>query len=158
MSEIYKIEPTQWQIILQLLLAIVLGGLIGLEREYRQRAAGIKTYTLVCLASALFTILSMQAFDAFWIRTAFNPAQIISSILIGIGFIGAGVIVKRAEKIEGITTAAGLWITTAIGIGVGCGWYVVSIITTFLVMILLLILRKVDLWFDRFDQRREKKL
>lgn len=153
MLEIFKVEPYQWQIILQLVLAVVLGGLVGLEREYRQRAAGIKTYTLVCLASALFTILSREAFDAFWIRTSFDPSRIIACILIGIGFIGAGVIFKRPEKIEGITTAAGLWITTAIGISVGCGWYVISILTTIIVIILLFILRRVDIWFDRFEKK-----
>lgn len=157
MFEIFKIELYQWQTIFQLALAIVLGGLIGLEREYRQRAAGIKTYTLVCLASALFTIVSRQAFDAYWIRTSFDPSRIISSILIGIGFIGAGVIFKKPERIEGITTAAGLWITTAIGIACGCGWYVISILTTIIVIILLFVLRKVDIWFDRFDKRKEIK-
>lgn len=154
MTEIFKIELAQWQTIFQLVLAVVLGGLIGLEREYRQRAAGIKTYTLVCLASALFTILSREAFDAFWIRTSFDPSRIISSILIGIGFIGAGVIFKKPEKIEGITTAAGLWVTTAVGISIGCGWYVISILTTILIVILLFVLRKVDVWFDRFDKKR----
>ena len=154
MLEIFKIELSQWQTILQLALAIVLGGLIGLEREYRQRSAGVKTFTLVCLASALFTILSREAFDTYWIRTSFDPSRIISSILIGIGFIGAGVIFKKPEKIEGITTAAGLWITTAIGISVGCGWDVISVLATLLVVILLLILRKVDIWFDRFDKRK----
>lgn len=153
MWEIFRVESYQWQVIFQLVLAVVLGGLIGLEREYRQRAAGIKTYTLVCLAAALFTILSREAFDAYWIRTSFDPSRIISSILIGIGFIGAGVIFKRPEKIQGITTAAGLWITTAVGISVGCGWYVISILTTIIVIILLFILRRVDVWFDRFDKR-----
>lgn len=153
MWEIFKVEPYQWLTIGKLVLAIVLGGLIGLEREYRQRAAGIKTYTLVCLAAALFTVLSREAFDAYWIRTSFDPSRIISSILIGIGFIGAGVIFKRPEKIQGITTAAGLWVVTAIGISIGCGWYVISIITTIVIVVIIFILTKVDIWFDRFDKR-----
>lgn len=154
MLEILKIEPYQWQVIGKLFLAFVLGFLIGLEREYRQRSAGVKTFTLVCLASTLFTILSREAFQAYWIRTSYDPSRIIASILIGIGFIGAGVIFKKPDRIEGVTTAAGLWIATAVGISVGCGWYIISVVSTLLVIALLFILRKVDLWFDKFGRKR----
>ncbi|MEK7083835.1 MAG: MgtC/SapB family protein, partial [Patescibacteria group bacterium] len=101
-----------------LLLALLLGALIGWQREHIGKAAGLRTYALVSFGSALFTILSMQAIgDA-------DPGRVAAQILTGIGFIGAGVIIHKHDNVEGLTTAAGLWATSAVGMAVGAGWYI----------------------------------
>ena len=95
--------PTEIYFILQTLLSLVLGGLVGWQRERWGKSAGSRTYALVAAGSTLFTILSLNAFSS-------NPSQVAAQIVTGIGFLGAGSILHRENKIEGLTTAAGLWI------------------------------------------------
>ena len=126
----------QIQIIFQLFLAAFLGSLMGLEREYKRKQAGLQTYSLVALGSCLFTINSFQLFN-FWLDKTgirFDPASIIQAIAIGIGFLGAGVIFHRESYIEGLTTAAGLWVAASIGIAVGANLYFLAVFATFLVI------------------------
>ena len=130
-----QVTVAEWQIVLQLILAAVLGGLIGLEREYRHRPAGFRTYLLVALGACLFTILSRTVLNL--TGEGLNATQIAAQIVTGIGFIGAGVIFRHEEKVEGITTAAGLWVVAAIGMAVASGYYFISIVTTFLILVLL---------------------
>jgi len=127
------------QIIGQLLLATFLGALIGLEREIKRKEAGLQTYSLVALSTCLFTIISFELFNSFFGKTGitFDPSRIIMAIAIGIGFIGAGVIFRQASGIIGLTTAAGLWVTAAIGIAVGVKLYFLAIFTTFLSLLIL---------------------
>lgn len=120
------------QIIYQLLLAAFLGALIGVEREYKGKKAGLQTYTLVALGSCLFAIISLLL-----IGTASLDSSIVTAIAIGMGFIGAGAIFHGEEGIEGLTTAAGLWVTAAIGLAVGIKFYLLGITATFLVLIVL---------------------
>ena len=102
------------EFILRIFVAAVLGGLIGLEREYREKAAGLRTHFLVALGSALFMIISAHGFD---------------------GFIGAGTIIFQKNAVRGLTTAAGVWVTAAIGLGCGAGLYVLSAVATVLVLV-----------------------
>ena len=127
------------QIISQLILATVLGALIGLEREIKRKEAGLQTYSLVALGTCIFTIISFELFNSFFGKTgiSFNPSRIIMAIAIGIGFIGAGVIFRQPSGIIGLTTAAGLWVTAAIGIAVGVKLYFLAIFTTFLSLFIL---------------------
>jgi len=117
------------EIICQLLLATFLGALIGLEREYKKKGAGLQTFSLVALGACLLTVITLQF-------GSFNPA-IIQAIAIGIGFIGAGVIFRQPSGAIGLTTAAGLWTTAAIGIATGTGLYFLAIFTTLLVLLVL---------------------
>jgi putative Mg2+ transporter-C (MgtC) family protein len=117
------------EIICQLLLATLLGALIGLEREYKKKGAGLQTFSLVALGACLLTVITLQF-------GSFNPA-IIQAIAIGIGFIGAGVIFRQPSGAVGLTTAAGLWTTAAIGIATGTGLYFLAIFTTLLVLLVL---------------------
>ena len=110
--------------IVRLILAFVLSGIIGLEREVRLKPAGLRTHVLVGLGSALLTLVSIHAFPGS------DPARIASSIVVGIGFIGAGTIVKTKERVIGLTTAATLWIVSSIGIATGAGFYLIAAITT----------------------------
>lgn len=115
---------------LQIILAGALGGIIGWQREHMGRAAGIRTYAIVTVGSAFFTLLSRSAFGA-------DSARIASQILVGIGFIGAGTILHHGEKVEGLTTAAGLWTVTAIGMAIGVGWYGQALVATLLIWLIL---------------------
>jgi len=117
------------EIICQLLLATFLGALIGLEREYKKKGAGLQTFSLVALGACLLTVITLQF-------GSFDPA-IIQAIAIGIGFIGAGVIFRQPSGTVGLTTAAGLWTTAAIGIATGAGLYFLAIFTTLLVLLVL---------------------
>jgi len=127
------------EIIGQLFLAVFLGALIGLEREYKRKEAGLQTYSLVALGACLFTIISFNLFDSFLLKSgiSFDPSRIIQAIAIGIGFIGAGVIFRQSSGVLGLTTAAGLWATAAIGIAAGSRLYFLAIFTAFLAILIL---------------------
>lgn len=129
-------------IILELIYATLLGALIGLEREVKQKDAGFQTYALVCLGSCLFTMLFYFLYSNLnnGVQTSFDPGRIIQSIAIGIGFLGAGAIFKGEDKIKGLTTAAGLWVASAIGMTVAMHEYFIALVVTFLVVFIFVIL------------------
>ena len=128
----------QIQIVIPLLLSTFLGAFIGLEREYKGKEAGIQTYSLVSLGACLFTIASFELFNKTLLKTglSFDPSRVIQAIAIGIGFIGAGVIFRQEISIKGLTTAAGLWVTAAVGIVVGAGLYLLASFATFLIILI----------------------
>ncbi len=135
---------------LRIFIAGMLGGVIGLEREYRAKEAGFRTHFLVSLGSALFMILSHSGFDLTLQHTpnvSLDPSRIASQVVTGIGFIGAGIIIFQKHVVHGLTTAAGLWVTSAIGLTCGSGMYVLAVSATVMVLICLealhLILRKI---------------
>jgi putative Mg2+ transporter-C (MgtC) family protein len=139
-------------IIWKLLLSVLIGGMIGAEREYRSKSAGFKTLTLICLGSTMFTILSQ-------IMGAPNsPDRIASNIITGIGFVGAGVIFKGDIGVNGITTAAMIWITAALGMGIGAGYGQVSFFTTLVILLMLLIFGKLEIWIDKVHQTRNYRI
>lgn len=125
--------------ILRIIIAAILGGAIGLEREYRAKEAGFRTHFLVGLGSALFMVISQYGFgdalNAF--HTSFDPSRIASQVVTGIGFIGAGTIIFQKHMVKGLTTAAGLWVTSAIGLTAGAGMYMLSVTATILVLLCL---------------------
>jgi putative Mg2+ transporter-C (MgtC) family protein len=130
----------------RLVLAAALGGLIGVERELKAKPAGLRTTLLICVGAAMFTELSLQlallAGTSESMRS--DPARLAAQIIPGIGFIGAGAILHGRGRVTGLTTAATLWVVTAIGIAVGAGAYVEAIGTTIMVLITLLLLSKVE--------------
>ncbi len=118
-----------WNLILRLFLGGLMGGLIGLEREFRAKEAGIRTHFIVALGSALFMIISQFAFpDA----GKFDASRVAAQVVSGIGFIGAGVIIFQKNVVRGITTAAGLWVSAAIGLACGAGMFPIAIAATLL--------------------------
>jgi putative Mg2+ transporter-C (MgtC) family protein len=131
--------------LLRLALAAILGGLIGIERELREREAGLRTHLLVALGSALFTIVGAYGFHAFLesgqavVRA--DPTRIAAQIVTGIGFLGAGAIIRQGLSVRGLTTAATLWVVAAVGLACGAGYYSAAVITTALVLIALYPLR-----------------
>lgn len=116
---------------LRLIVAMVLGGIIGLERDYRAKDAGFRTHFLVAVGSALFTLLSMYGFAEGVRDTSRVAAQIVS----GIGFLGAGLIVFQKNVVHGLTTAAGLWVTAAVGMACGTGQYYLAVFVTMLMLV-----------------------
>ena len=116
----------EWNFIMRLLVAGLLGGLIGLERELRAKEAGLRTHFIVALGSALFMIISQFAFDG----QAHDASRVAAQVVSGIGFIGAGVIIFQKNAVRGITTAAGLWVAAAIGLACGAGMFAVSVAAT----------------------------
>jgi putative Mg2+ transporter-C (MgtC) family protein len=131
--------------LLRLALAAVLGGLIGVERELREREAGLRTHLLVAVGSALFTIVGAYGFHDFLesgqsvVRA--DPTRIAAQIVTGIGFLGAGAIIRQGFSVRGLTTAATLWVVAAVGLAAGAGYYSAAVITTALVLIALYPLR-----------------
>lgn len=139
----------------KLILAILVGGVIGAEREYRSKSAGFRTLTLICLGATLFTMLSEM------IGTHGAPERIASNVVVGIGFVGAGVIFKGDPgqgKVNGITTAAMIWVTAALGMAIGAGFEVLSLVACGLVMTVLFIFSLLEGWIDRVNQIRNYKI
>ena len=125
--------------ILSIFVAAMLGGCIGLEREYRAKEAGFRTHFLVGLGSAMFMILSAHGFDSILGTPGvrLDPSRIASQVVSGIGFIGAGTIIFQKHVVKGLTTAAGLWVTSAIGMTAGSGMYALAATATVMVLVCL---------------------
>jgi len=151
---IFSIDPLQLKIFLQLVLAALLGGVLGLERDYVGKPVGLRTYALVSLGSALFTIVSIQSIK-FFPGMPFDPSRIPAQIVTGIGFIGAGIIIHQGLRAKGITTAAGLWLVSAIGVAVGFDLDQIAIFATILAFIIIVVLRFVD-WEKELKEVVEK--
>ena len=130
---------------IRILLSAVLGALVGLERTKRQKEAGIRTHCIIACAAAVFMILSKYAFvepaDVLGTRGA-DGARIAAQVVSGISFLGAGVIFKNGNSIRGLTTAAGIWATSAIGMAIGAGMYWVGLITTVIMMVAQVVLHR----------------
>ncbi|GEN69850.1 MULTISPECIES: MgtC/SapB family protein [Chryseobacterium] len=132
-------------------ISVILGLLIGAEREYRNKSAGLRTFILVCFGSCLFTILSIKIGVA-------NPDRLAANIITGIGFLGAGVIFKGDNKIDGITTATTIWATASIGMAVGSGYVYFSLLGTVLVLLILSSLTYLQTFIDNYHKIREYKI
>ena len=132
------------QVIFRLLLALILGGLIGSERELRHKGAGFRTHILVCMGSALIMLTSLYVFDIYKDIANLDPSRIAAGVITGIGFLCAGTILRYGGSVIGLTTAASLWIASAIGLALGCGFYSGAIFSSLLVFIVLFFLRNLD--------------
>ncbi len=118
------------QILLRLVISVIAGGLIGLEREVVHKPAGVRTHMLVCLGSALFALITLEALPN-------EAARIIAGVATGVGFLGAGTIFKSKDEVHGLTTAASIWTVSAVGLSIGLGYYLITIIAVILVLIIL---------------------
>lgn len=138
-----------WEIFWQLVLAVILGSLIGFEREIAKKTAGIRTFALVALGAALFSVISKYGFKEFWGVPGFDPSRIASQVVVGIGFLGAGMIIFRGSRLQGLTTAAGLWVSAAIGMAVGFRLYAIAIFAALLTLAVLWMLWAVEYYIVR---------
>lgn len=139
---------SQFEIISRLILATLLGGLIGWEREMHARPAGFRTHILVSVGSTLFMLVSLYIHHLY---LEADPARIASSIVSGIGFLGAGTIIREGVSVKGLTTAASLWTVSGIGMAVGGGFYFSALVTTTIVFIVLFFL---NTWEQNWNQKK----
>lgn len=135
----------------QVSVAFVIGAVIGLEREFRSKPAGFRTMILICVGSCLFTILSKEAVNG-------STDRIASNIVTGIGFIGAGVIFKEGISVNGLTTAALIWITAALGMAVGYHNYPIAIVVSIMVVIALFVLEPVQRFINRLHKVKDYRI
>lgn len=138
--------------LIKLGMAVVVGGIIGAEREFRDKAAGFRTIILISVGSALFTIFSLS------MDPGFTRTRIAANIVTGIGFLGAGAIVREHGRVGGLTTAATIWLSAALGMGIGGGELLFVSIATITVLIVLLIFPRLEAWIDRSREARSYKI
>jgi len=130
--------PVELEMVLRILLAIVLGGIIGFQRGKAEKPAGLRDIILICAGAALFTVVSINGFGVT------DQARVAAGIVTGIGFLGAGAIIRRSEGgVKGMTTAATVWVAAGIGMAAGSGMYIIASVTTLLVMAVLLLPRRI---------------
>lgn len=132
------------EVIIKLILAVIVGGFTGYEREKSNQFAGFRTHILVAIGSCITSIIALELFTKYSSISTMDPARLPAQVLSGIGFLGAGAILKNSNGIRGLTTAAGIWTTACIGIAIGYGQYVAGIVAWLLVMATLYILKNFD--------------
>lgn len=145
----------QWNNILQVVVAALLGGLIGLEREARGREAGFRTNMLIAIGACLFTIISIQGFPL-QDSSARDTARVAAQVVSGVGFLGAGALFQTRNHVKGLTTAATIWLVAAIGMTVGVGEYGLAIFTSILTFVVLRLLRPVSKSIGHWDKDEGK--
>jgi putative Mg2+ transporter-C (MgtC) family protein len=152
--KVHLLELEGWVLILRVLLAVALGGALGLEREIDAQPAGFRTHILLCLGAALFGLISVHAFAPFESVRADSNVQIdvtrvASQVVVGVGFLGGGAILKYGASIRGLTTAASMWVTAAVGLAVGLGYYWAAVAITVAALISLVAFRWLREWVRR---------
>jgi putative Mg2+ transporter-C (MgtC) family protein len=152
--------PTQAELVLRLVVALVLGGVIGLERELTGQAAGLRTHMTVALGAALFGVVSAYSFGDFIHPRAdtnyqIDVTRIASNIVTGVGFLGGGIILKQGVSVRGLTTAASMWVTAAVGLAVSLGSYIEAVVATTVLILALTGLRRPRRWLRRHAVARE---
>lgn len=141
-----------YSFLLKIALAVLIGGIIGTEREYKNKSAGLRTMIIVCVAATLLTMLSIS------IGGPSNPDRIASNILTGLGFLGAGVIFKDENRISGLTTATTIWVVAALGMAVGSAHYIWALGTTGAILIVLLVFLYFQAFIDKKHQIRRYRI
>lgn len=125
-------DATTLEFIIRLLVASLIGAVVGFERKYRAKGAGIGTHVLVAIGAALFMIVSQHGFTG---APRFDAARVAAGVVSGIGFLGGGIILKQQNRVSGLTTAAGLWVTAAMGLSIGSGLYILGVAATLIVLV-----------------------
>jgi putative Mg2+ transporter-C (MgtC) family protein len=135
-----------FEIIFRLLLATILGGVVGLERETEDKPAGLRTHILVCVGSTLIMLISIYIYDSLKLppQQRADPARIAAQVVVGIGFLGAGTIMRFGSSVRGLTTAATIWTVSGIGLALGCGFYIGAVFTTLIVLVVLFIFERAE--------------
>jgi len=128
----------------RLFLAFILASVLGLERERKGGSAGLRTHILVCMGSALIMLTSLYIYDIYQDKTTIDPGRIAAGVVTGIGFLGAGSIIRSSEGIRGLTTAASIWVSAAIGLAVGCGYILGAFVVTLFSYLSLSFLKKFE--------------
>ena len=143
--------PDQTQVFFELTLAMILGLLLGAERSIAGKSAGMRTYALVAMGSCLFVLISVFVSSNNFNNFNFDPLRVAAGIVTGVGFLGAGLIVLQKSHLHGLTTAAGLWVASAVGVAVGFGLHIIAIFTTFLTLVVFTIMWFVEVKVKTFS-------
>jgi putative Mg2+ transporter-C (MgtC) family protein len=143
---------TDWELVRRLCLAAALGAVLGLEREWRQKYAGLRTNILIAIGAALFTMMSIDLS----VSSGGDPTRVAAQIVTGIGFLGAGAIMRTGSGVRGLTTAAMIWVNAAIGVAVGGGEYQLAITATVVSLVVLILLNPVERWIDKITPKTKK--
>jgi putative Mg2+ transporter-C (MgtC) family protein len=151
-EQTFGIMPLLTEDIIKLLLSTLIGGIIGAEREHFNKSAGLRTIILICAGACLFTIMSIH------LGGTDDPARIASNILPGIGFLGAGAIFKAENRVKGLTTASTIWLTAAIGMTIGTGFYLLSGFAAVLNVVVLLLFKRLQPYLEKADMIREYRI
>ena len=138
----------EWEVCLRLALSCIMGGIIGYERQMRHKSAGLRTNMLVALGACLIMLLSQALYDNVEGKTNADPARLAAQVVSGIGFLGAGAIMKEGLTVTGLTTAATLWVVAGVGLAAGAGFYLGAGVTTGVVFLILWNLSRLDMWVD----------
>ena len=150
----YLLDPMTADVLFQITVASILGILIGAERSTANKTAGMRTYALISMGSCLFVVISHAVSSQYLGLTNFDPLRVASQIVVGIGFVGGGLIMINGRKVSGITTAAGLWVSAGIGMAIGFHLYVLAIFVTLLTLFIFTIL-----WhFEGHVKKNSRKL
>jgi putative Mg2+ transporter-C (MgtC) family protein len=132
----------------KILLAVLVGGVIGIEREFRDKAAGFRTLIFICVGATLFTVFSLE------LGGQEDPIRIAANIVSGVGFLGAGVILRDAGRVIGLTTAATIWVTAALGMGLGGGQFPLTALAVLTLLVVLWIFPRLEQWIDNLREER----
>jgi len=135
---------TSTDILLRIFLSVLLGGIIGIERESVNRPVGFRTHVLVCTGSTLTMLVSIYMFEKYRALTSIDPARIAAQVVSGIGFLGAGTIIRVGPTVKGLTTAASLWTVGSIGLAIGSGFYIAAIVATLFTFLTLISLSRIE--------------
>lgn len=134
--------------VLKIALALIVGGLLGAEREYRDKAAGFRTLVLICVGATLFTMFSID------VGFGKDPSRIAAGVVSGVGFLGAGVIMRDGGSVTGLTTAATIWLTAALGMGIGAGYFGITVVAAALILLVLWLFPMIEVWIDALQDAR----
>ncbi len=151
---IFDLQALQWEMAGHIALAALLGGIIGLEREWHGHPAGLRTNILVAIGSCLFTILSIYGFPVK--GSAQDTARIAAQVVTGVGFLGAGALFQHRSQVKGLTTAATIWMVAAVGMAAGAGLYFIAVFTTLLTVVVLVVLKPVSDRLPRAPRRSDR--
>ena len=144
------------EIVLRLLMAAGAGAAIGIEREIKDRPAGLRTHMLTALAAAVFTILTFEIYST--AKGTGDPIRVIEAVTAGVAFLAAGAIIQGRRGVEGLTTGAGMWMAGALGVACGAGYYVLAVIATILTVSILALLMRLDSFFGRLKSDTSEQL
>lgn len=154
-SDIFSTEINPAGCCVQLVLSMLLGSVVGFERRRRGQTAGVRTFSLIAMGSTLAMILSIYVPQRYESILEGDVTRIAAQVISGIGFLGAGAIIQMKGSVRGLTTAAGIWMVSAIGMAVGCGLYLVSVVATLLILFILVLLERIE---HRISARSEQRI
>lgn len=156
-QEMFYFTPGDWDVAVRLIMATFLGGIIGLERERHGKDAGFRTHSLVCVGSALIMIVSTEIFEIYKDRgvNVVDPSRIAAQVVSGIGFLGAGAIIRFPQGVKGLTTAAGIFAASGIGLACGIAEYKPALMTTLLTLVILVIFSRVNKLLEPKESKRQ---